>query len=106
MRFAEFHFLLPQLGGAGGDENMALVFLKLGTLVGGNRVFQRQRVQTERIAQAGDGLAVWRPGLDPDEAIRLPDMLTDIVERDSQGVSAKKERAVDRSLLFSNRHRS
>jgi len=85
---------------------MAFVFLELGALVGGNRVFQRQRVQAERIAQASNGLAVRRPGFDPDEAVRLPDMLKDLVKRDSLGVSAMEERAVDGSLLFSNRHRS
>jgi hypothetical protein len=34
---------------------MPFVFLELGALVGGNRVFQRQRMQAELVAQAGDG---------------------------------------------------
>jgi hypothetical protein len=34
------------------------VFLELGALVDGNRIFQRKRVQAEFVAQARDGVAV------------------------------------------------
>jgi hypothetical protein len=45
MGFAKLHARLPQLSGARGNEQVLIVFLQLGTLVGGNGVFQRQRVQ-------------------------------------------------------------
>jgi hypothetical protein len=77
---------------------MAVVFFQLGTLVRGNRVFQRQRMQAEFLAQAGDGQAVRRLQFDPDEAVRLPDMVADVVECDGPGFGIGKEQAVDDGL--------
>jgi len=82
MGFAQFDTRLPQLRGARGDEDMPVVFLEFGALVGGNRVFQRQRMQPEFIAETGDGLAVGRFQFDPDETIGLADMIADVVKWD------------------------
>jgi hypothetical protein len=85
MRFAELHARFPQLRRARRNEDVPIVFLQFGTLVGGNRVFQRQRVQAEFLAQTGDGLAVRRFQFDPDETVRLPDMVANVVEFDGLG---------------------
>lgn len=77
---------------------MAVVFFQLGALVRGNRIFQRQRVQAEFLAEAGDGLAVGRFQFDPDEPIRLPDMVADVVECDGPGFGIGEEQAVDGGL--------
>jgi len=98
MGFAQFDTRFPQLRGACGDEDVPVVFLEFGTLVGGNRIFQRQRMQPEFIAQTGDGLAVGRFQLDPDETIRLADMLADVVERDGLGCGIVEDQAVDDEL--------
>ena len=44
MRLAKFQARFPQLRGTRGDEHVAFIFLELGALVGGNRIFQCQRV--------------------------------------------------------------
>ena len=79
---------------------MLFVFLQLGALMGGNGVFQRQRMQAELIAQTGDGLTVGRNEFDPDEAIRLADMIADVVKRDGFGLSlaVAEKQAVDVEL--------
>jgi hypothetical protein len=59
---------------------MAFVLLELGALVGGNRVFQDQRMQPQFIAQASDGVAVGRFEFDPEKTPRLADMIADVVE--------------------------
>ena len=68
--------------------------------MGGNGVFQRQRMQAELIAEAVDGLAVGRLQLNPDETIRLADMLADVVKRDRLGLSlvVTEEQAVNLGL--------
>ena len=68
--------------------------------MGGNGVFQRQRMQAELIAQTGDGLTVGRFEFDPDEAIRLADMIADVVKRDGFGLSlaVAEKQAVDVEL--------
>lgn len=63
--------------------------------MGGNRIFQRQRMQPELIAQAGDGLAVGRFQFDPDEAIRLADVIADVVKWDGLDFGIVEEQAVD-----------
>jgi hypothetical protein len=98
MGFAELHARFPHLRGANGDEQVLLVFFQLGALVGGNRVFQRQRMQAEFVAEAGDGLAVRRLEFDPDEAIILPDVVADVVESDAADVSILEKLAVDVGL--------
>ena len=95
MRLAEFQARFPELRGARRNENVSVVILQFGPLVRGNRVFQRQRVQAELLAEAGDGLAVGRFQFDPDEAVRLSDMVADVVERDGLGFGVEKEQAVD-----------
>jgi hypothetical protein len=79
---------------------MLVVFLELGALMRGNRVFQRQCVQAEFVAQTRDGLAVRRLEFDPDEAIRLADVIADIVECDrfGLGLGVAEEQAVDDGL--------
>jgi hypothetical protein len=74
---------------------MPFVFLELGTLVGGDRILQRQRMQAEFFTQAGDGLTVGRFDFDPDEAIRPADMVADVVEFDRLGPGVLEEQAVD-----------
>ena len=76
--FAEFHPRFPQLGGARGDEHMAFVFFQLGALMGRDRIFQRQCVQAKLVPQPRDSLVVGRSQLNPDEAIRLADMIADV----------------------------
>jgi hypothetical protein len=79
---------------------MLVVFLELCALMRGNRVFQRQCVQAEFVAQTRDGLAVRRLEFDPDEAIRLADVIADIVECDrfGLGLGVAEEQAVDDGL--------
>ncbi|MHB0975540.1 MAG: hypothetical protein ACYC0P_15015 [Thiobacillus sp.] len=80
---------------------MSVVVFQLGALVGGNRIFQRQRMQSEFLAQMGDGLAVRRFQFDPDEAVRLADMVADVVEGDGPGLGIGEEKAVvDGELLL------
>jgi len=79
-------------------EIVAVVFLQLGALVGGNRVFQRQRMQAQFLAEAGDGPAVRGFQFDPDEPVRLPDMVADVVECDGLGFGVGEEQAVDDGL--------
>jgi hypothetical protein len=98
MRFAEFQACFPQLRRAYGNENVSLVVFQFGPLVRGNRVFQRQRMQAEFLAQAGDGLAVRRFQFNPDETIRFFDVVTDVVEFDGLGFGIGKEKAVDDGL--------
>ncbi|MGK2951905.1 MAG: hypothetical protein ACSLEZ_05915 [Thiobacillus sp.] len=74
---------------------MSFVFLKLGTLVGGNRILQRQCMQAEFVAQTRDGLAVGRFEFDPDEAVRLIDMVADVVKIDRFSLGVLEEQAVD-----------
>ena len=80
VRFAEFQARLPKLGSARGNKHVPFVFLEFGALVDGNRIFQRQRMEAEFIAQTRDGLAVGRLQFDPDETIRLSDMIADVVK--------------------------
>ena len=63
--------------------------------MGGNRIFQRQRMQPELIAQAGDGLAVGRFQFDPDETIRLADVVADVVEGNGPDFGIVEEQTVD-----------
>jgi len=98
MRFAEFHPRFPQLRGARGNEYVPFVFLELGSLMGGNRIFQRQRMQAEFVTQTGDGLAIGRFEFDPDEAIRLADVIADVVESDCLGFGILEEQTVDDGL--------
>lgn len=77
---------------------MTLIFLELGTLVGGNRILQRQCMQPQLVAKPGDGLAVGRLELDPDEAISLADVIADVVERNRLGFGIVEEQAVDDGL--------
>jgi hypothetical protein len=74
---------------------MALVFLELGALVGGNRVFQRQRMQPQLVTQAGDRAAVGRLEFDPEEAVRLADVIADVVERDRLDLGFLEKQTVD-----------
>ena len=97
MGFPEFDARLPQLRRACGDEQVLFIFLQLGTLVGGDGIFQRQRMQAKLIAEAGDGLAVWRFELDPDETIRLTDVVADIVKCNVLDLGVVEEQAVDGS---------
>ncbi|HWR77363.1 MAG TPA: hypothetical protein VN283_09165 [Thiobacillus sp.] len=55
-------------------------------------------MQAEFIAQTRNGLAVGRFEFDPDEAIRLADMIADIVKGDCLGFGIVKEQAVDDEL--------
>jgi hypothetical protein len=98
MRFTEFDPRVPELGGSHGDKQVPLVFLELGPLVGGDRVLQRQRVQAELVAQAGDSVAFGRFELDPDETVRLADVIADVVERNRLGFGVMEEQAVDDGL--------
>jgi hypothetical protein len=77
---------------------MPVVVLQLGALVRRNRIFQRQRMQAEFLAQVGDGLAVRRFQFDPDESIRPSDMVADVVECDGLGFGIGEEQAVDGEL--------
>ncbi|WP_296822766.1 hypothetical protein [Thiobacillus sp.] len=77
---------------------MPVVLFQLGALVRGNRIFQRQRMQAEFLAKTSDGLAVRRFQFDPDEPVRLPDMLADVVECDGLGFGIGEEEAVDGEL--------
>jgi len=77
---------------------VAFVFLEFWALVGGDRIFQCQRMQPQLIAQAGDGLAVGRFEFDPDEAIRLADMVADVVECNRLDFGVLKEQTVDDEL--------
>ena len=95
MGFTEFDARFPQLSRARGNEQVLFIFLQLGTLVGGNGILQRQRMQSKLIAEAGDGQAVWRFELDPDETIRLTDMVADIVKRNGLNLGVMEEQAVD-----------
>jgi hypothetical protein len=52
-------------------------------------------MQPEFVAQAGDGLAVGRLEFDPDETVRLADMVADVVQRDGLGFGIMEEQAVD-----------
>jgi len=74
---------------------MSLIFFEFGTLVGGYGVFKRQRVQSQFVAQTGDGRAVGRLQFDPDEAVRLADMIADVVEINGLDGGVLKELAVD-----------
>jgi hypothetical protein len=85
MGLAELDARFPQLCSARGDEQMAVIFLELGALVGGNGVFQRQRMQAELFAQTGDEFAIRRFQFNPDETIILADMVADIVKGDGLG---------------------
>jgi beta-phosphoglucomutase-like phosphatase (HAD superfamily) len=76
---------------------MRLVFLQLRSLMGGNRVLQRQRVQPQFVAEARDRLAVRRFQLDPEKAIGLADVFADIVEGERAGFGVVDEQAVDGS---------
>jgi hypothetical protein len=98
MGFAKFHACFPELRGARGDEQVLVVFLELGALVGGNGIFQCQRMQAERLAQTGDERAVGRLQLDPYETISMTDMVTDAVEGDGLGGGVLEEQAVDDGL--------
>jgi len=95
MGFAERYPALPQLRSARSNEQMAAIFLELGALVDGNGVFQRQFVQPELLAQLGDGAAVRRSQLDPDEIIRIADVLADILQRDGVGRFGPEQQTVD-----------
>ncbi|WP_237763178.1 hypothetical protein [Thiobacillus denitrificans] len=55
-------------------------------------------MQAELIAQMRNGLAVGRFEFDPDEAIRLADMIADIVQGDGLGLGIVEEQAVDDEL--------
>jgi hypothetical protein len=66
--------------------------------MGGNRVLKRQRMQAEFVTQMTDGLAVGRFQFDPDEAIRLADVIADVVKRNHPGVGILEEQAVDDGL--------
>ncbi|WP_296891735.1 hypothetical protein [Thiobacillus sp.] len=77
---------------------MPVVLFQLGALVRGNRVLQRQRMQAEFLAKTGDGLAVRRFQFDPDESIRLSDVVADVVECDGLGFGIGEEQAVDGEL--------
>jgi hypothetical protein len=55
-------------------------------------------MQPEFVAQAGDGLAVGLFELDPDEAVRLADMVADVGLRDGLGFGIVEEQAVDGEL--------
>ena len=98
VRFAEFQARLPKLRRARGNEDVPFVVFQFGPLVRRNRVFQRQRMQAEFLPQAGDGLAVGGFQFNPDEAVRLPDMVADVVECDRLGLVFGKEQAVDDGL--------
>lgn len=74
---------------------MTFVFFEFGTLVCRYRIFQRQRMQAELVAQAGDGLAVGRAQLDPDETVGLADMIADIAELDCLDIRIAEKKAVD-----------
>ncbi|MCA1979100.1 MAG: hypothetical protein LDL19_07665 [Thiobacillus sp.] len=74
---------------------MRFVFFQLGSLVGGDRVLQRQRMQAELVAEPGDGLAVGRFQFDPEKAVRLADVLADVVEGNRPGLAVENEQAVD-----------
>jgi hypothetical protein len=99
MRLAEFHARFPHLHGARGDENVFVVFLELGPLMGGDGIFQRQRMQAEFVAQTRDGVGVGGFELDPDETIRLADMVADVVECNRLAGRVAKEQAVDDESL-------
>jgi hypothetical protein len=77
---------------------VAFVFFELGALMNGNRIFQRQRVQAEFIAQARNGRAVGRLQFDPDETVRLADMIADVFKCDGSGCGIVEEQAVDDGL--------
>lgn len=62
--------------------------------MGGNGVFQRQGVQAEFGAQAGDAAGVRRVEFDPDEPPGLADVLTDVVEGKGTGIPVPEEQAV------------
>ncbi|MFO7541490.1 MAG: hypothetical protein R6W97_01610 [Thiobacillus sp.] len=74
---------------------MPLVFLELGTLVGGNGILQRQRMQAQLVSETRDGVTVGRGQLDPDETIRLADMAADFVKRDGLGTRVPEQQVVD-----------
>ena len=95
MGFAKLQARFPKLGGARGNEYMPFVFLELGALVDGNRIFKRQRMQAKFITQARDGLAVGRFQFDPDEAIRLTDMIADVVKCNGLDFRVVEQKAVD-----------
>jgi hypothetical protein len=79
-----------------------VVFLQLGALVSGNRVFQCQRMQAEFVAQVLDGLAVGRFEFDPDEAVRPVDVVADVFECNRLGLSlgVAEKQAVDGGLRY------
>jgi len=77
---------------------MSVVLFQLGALVRGDCIFQRQRMQAEFLAKTGDGLAVRRFQFDPDESVRLSDMVADVVECDGMGFGIGEKQAVDGEL--------
>ncbi len=95
MGLAKFQARFPQLRGARGNEHVAFIFLELGALVGGNRIFQCQRVQSQFITKTRDGLAVGGFQLDPDEAVGLADVIADVVKCKGLDVCVLEEQAVD-----------
>jgi hypothetical protein len=95
MGFTEFDAGFPQLSRARGNEQVLFIFFQFGTLVGRDGILQRQRMQPKLIAEAGDGQAVWRFELDPDETIRLADVVADIDKRNGLDLGVVEEQAVD-----------
>jgi hypothetical protein len=100
MGLAELDARFPQLRGARGNEQVSVVFFELGALVGGDGVFQRQRMQAEFFAQARDQRAIGGLQFDPDETIVLADMVTDAVKGDGLGGGIMEEQAVDDELRW------
>jgi hypothetical protein len=77
---------------------MFSVFLEFCTLVDGNGIFQRQLVQAEFFTQPGDSLAIGRLQFDPDETIRIGNMLADVVKCNRLDRGIVEEQAVDDGL--------
>lgn len=63
--------------------------------MGGDRIFQGQRMQAKLVAQTRDGVGVGRVEFDPDETIRLIDMVADVVECYGLTGRVAEEQAVD-----------
>ncbi len=74
---------------------MAFILFEFGALMGGNRIFQCKRVQAEFIAEARYGVAVRRVQLNPDKAVRPPDMVADVAKRNGLKLVVAKKLAVD-----------
>lgn len=60
------------------DEKMIAIFIKLGPLVRGQRVFQRKLVQTQFLAKRDQQATVRGLNIEPDEILRITDDLADI----------------------------